>query len=357
MKKILTFTLLFVLAIQTQGQTKNSKSNSDKQLSRIIILATGGTIAGSGESSTKAAYTAGKIPIDNLLNAVPQIHDLANIKGEQIAQIGSQDMNIETWLKLSNRINEIFKNDEADAVIVTHGTDTQEETAYFLELTVQSNKPVILVGAMRPATGMSQDGNKNLLDAVVVAADPKSQGKGVMVAINELVFAARDVTKTITTNTATFQSRNFGPIGLIYDGKVSYYYKSLRSPQEKFDISGLSVLPKVEIVYGYADASPRAIVAVVEEGVSGLVYAGMGNGNFNEPVGKALETASKTGVLVCRSTRTGAGRVTLLNEVDDLALGFVVADDLNPQKARVLLMLALTKTRDREKIQQMFFEY
>lgn len=357
MKKLLTVALLFVLAFHVQGQTKNAKNQSNKDLPRVIILATGGTIAGSGESSTKAAYTAGKIPIDNLLNAVPQMHDIANIKGEQIAQIGSQDMNIETWLKLSKRINEIFKNNEADGVVVTHGTDTQEETAYFLELTVNSDKPVVLVGAMRPATAMSQDGNRNLLDAVMVAASPKSKEVGVVVAMNELVFAARDVTKTVTTSTATFQSRNFGPIGLIYDGKVSYYYKTLRAPQQKFDVSGLSVLPKVEIVYGYADASPRGVSAAVEEGVSGIIYAGMGNGNFNAPVGKALEDASKAGVLVCRAARAGAGRVTLLNEVDDAALGFVVADDLNPQKARVLLMLALTQTRDREKIQQMFLEY
>ncbi|UUC47332.1 type II asparaginase [Flavobacterium cerinum] len=356
MRKIISLLFTVLIVFQIQGQSKNTK-NKEIELPRIMILATGGTIAGSGESSSKAAYTAGQIPIDNLLNAVPQIHEMARIKGEQIAQIGSQDMNVETWLKLSNRINAIFENNEADGVVITHGTDTQEETAYFLSLTVKSDKPVVLVGAMRPATAMSQDGNRNLFDAVMVAAAPNSQGIGVVTAMNEEIYAARDVTKTVTTSTATFKSRNFGPIGLIYDGKVSYYYKSLRNPEQKFNIKGLKKLPQVEIIYGYADASPRAITATVEEGAKGIVYAGMGNGNFNAPVGKALENAVKKGVTVCRAARVGAGRVTLLNEVDDQALGFVVADDLSPQKARILLMLALTQTHDQKTIQDIFFKY
>ncbi|MNF81222.1 L-asparaginase [compost metagenome] len=353
MKKAVIYLFLSMLTLQIQAQ---SNANS-KALPRVIILATGGTIAGAGESSTRAAYTAGKVPIDDLLNAVPQIHELASIKGEQIAKIGSQDMSIEVWLKLSKRINEIFKNNEADGIVVTHGTDTQEETAYFLDLTVQSDKPVVIVGAMRPSTAMSQDGNRNLLDAVTIAADPKSQGKGVVSAMNELIFDARDVTKTNTTGLSTFQSRNFGPIGLLYDGKVNYYYQSTRNPKEKFDVTKLTSLPRVDIVYGYADASPTTINAVVNDGAKGIVYAGMGNGNYNEAVGKALAEASKKGVTVCRAARAGSGRVTLENEVDDKALGFVVSDDLNPQKARVLLMLALTRTSDRDKIQQMFFEY
>jgi L-asparaginase len=355
MKKFVLLLLLLLLSavtLQAQDKAKTTKSSP-----RVIILATGGTIAGSGASSTKAAYTAGKVPIDDLLNAVPQIHDYGKITGEQIAQIGSQDMNVVTWLKLTKRINEIFKNNEADAIVVTHGTDTQEETAYFLDLTVMSNKPVVLVGAMRPSTAMSQDGNRNLLDAVMVAASPKSQGRGVIVAMDEKIFDARDVTKTSTTNLETFQSRNFGPIGLIYDGKVNYYYQSLRNPVKKFDVTKLNALPQVEIVYGYADASPVSVTGIANSGVKGIVYAGMGNGNFGEPVGKALAEASKKGIIVCRSMRAGSGRITLDNEVKDAELGFVVSDDLNPQKSRVLLMLSLTETTDRAKIQQNFFEY
>ncbi|MDR0227980.1 MAG: type II asparaginase [Flavobacteriaceae bacterium] len=356
MKQLLLIVCSSLLFFQVHAQTESNKKDSSN-LSRVIILATGGTIAGSGESSTKAAYTAGKVPIDNLLDAVPQMHTIAKIKGEQIAQIGSQDMNIETWLKLSNRINEIFEKDEADGVVVTHGTDTQEETAYFLELTIHSKKPVVLVGAMRPSTAMSQDGNRNLLDAVMVAASPNSKEIGVVTAMNEAVFAARDVTKTNTTNTATFQSRNFGPIGLIFDGKVNYYYQTLRSSEKKFSVKGLTKLPQVEIIYGYADASPKGVQAAIDEKVAGIVYAGMGNGNFNTPVGAALAKASTSNILVCRASRTGAGRVTLHNEVDDDALGFIVADDLNPQKARILLMLALTQTKDRKVIQELFFKY
>lgn len=354
MKKIAFLFLLSVATLQLQAQ---DKTKAAKTSPRVIILATGGTIAGSGASSTKAAYTAGKVPIDDLLNAVPQIHDYGKITGEQIAQIGSQDMNVVTWLKLTKRINEIFKNNEADAIVVTHGTDTQEETAYFLDLTVMSDKPVVIVGAMRPSTAMSQDGNRNLLDAVMVAASPKSQGKGVIVAMDEKVFDARDVTKTSSTNLETFQSRNFGPIGLIYDGKVNYYYQSLRNPSKKFDVTKLNALPQVEIVYGYADASPVSVTGVASSGVKGIVYAGMGNGNFGEPVGKALADISKKGIIVCRSARAGSGRITLENEVKDAELGFVVSDDLNPQKSRVLLMLSLTETTDRAKIQQNFFEY
>src|SRR5699024_5794348 len=237
----------------------------------------GGTIAGKGESETEAAYKAGEVPVDDLLEAVPEMDSVAEVTGEQIAQIGSQDMDTETWLKLSKRINEVFDNDEADAVVITHGTDTQEETAYFLSLTVQSDNPVVLVGAMRPATALSQDGNRNLLDAVRVAAAPESQGVGTVVAMNEKIFAARDVTKTSTTNVAAFKSRNFGPIGVIHDGQVSYYYKSLRKPEKKFDVSNLNHLPQVEIAYGYAGASPAAVEAFVNTGADGIVFAGVGN--------------------------------------------------------------------------------
>ena len=352
MKKIVLLFLVSFAVLQIHAQDIAAKASP-----RIIILATGGTIAGSGASATKAAYTAGKVPIDDLLNAVPQIHAYGKITGEQIAQIGSQDMNVVTWLKLSNRINQIFKENLADAVVVTHGTDTQEETAYFLDLTVMSDKPVVIVGAMRPSTAMSQDGNRNLLDAVMVAANTKSQGKGVVVAMDEKIYDARDVTKTSTTNLETFQSRNFGPIGLIYDGKVNYYYQSLRNPSRKFDVAKLNSLPQVEIVYGYADASPNPVYCMINSGPKGIVYAGMGNGNFGEPVGKALAEAAKKGILVCRSARAGSGRITLDNEVKDAELGFVVSDDLNPQKSRVLLMLSLTETSDRAKIQQNFFDY
>ncbi|MCO4291244.1 type II asparaginase [Solitalea sp. MAHUQ-68] len=326
---------------------------------RVKILATGGTIAGAGASADRAAYTAGKLPIDELLNAVPQIHKLAKITGEQVASIGSQDMSVEVWLKLAKRINEIFAKNEADAIVITHGTDTQEETAFFLDLTVKYNKPVVLVGAMRPATAISADGPKNLLDAVVVAADPNSQGRGVMLAMNERVFDAKSVTKTNSTSLETFLSTNFGPIGLIYDKKVQYYYTPVRQSgaNTPFDVSKLTTLPRVDVAYMYADADPTALNAFVDAGAKGVVFTGVGNGNMNKKNYDAIKAATDKGVIIVRATRTPGGRVTLHDEVDDAALGTIVSDDYNAQKARILLMLALTTTTDKAKIQDMYFKY
>lgn len=349
--------LLFTSALPAQVQfhlSDTTRQSTDRP--RVIILATGGTIAGSGESATKAAYTAGEETIDQLLKAVPAIDSVANITGEQIINIGSQDMSIPVWLKLSKRINEIFAKDLADGVVITHGTDTMEETAYFLSLTVHADKPVVLVGAMRPATALSQDGNRNLLDAVTVAASPESKEVGTVVAMNELIFAARDVDKTSTTNVAAFQSRNFGPLGFVHDGEVRYYYKALPRPDKKFELGGLKELPKVPILYGYAGAQPDRVKFAIDNEADGIIYAGVGNGNFNQAVQQALAEAVKEGIVVCRSSRIGKGRVTLHNEVDDDQYGFVVADDLNPQKARILLMLALTQSHDQDEIQQLFLK-
>lgn len=330
------------------------------QKPNVTILATGGTIAGVGQAgSTDTRYTAGKLPIDQLLNAVPDIHKIANVKGEQIAQIGSQAMNDEVWLKLASRINELLSRKDVDAIVITHGTDTQEETAYFLTLTVKSTKPVVIVGAMRSSTAISADGPKNLYDAVAIAADPKSAGRGVLQAMNEKIFSARDVTKTNTTGVEAFQSANFGPLGFVFNGKPSYYYASTRRHTVNSELSAdkVSQLPKVDIVYGYANMTSAAIDAFVANGAKGIVMAGVGNGNLYPEAEEALKRAAAKGVVVVRSSRVFSGRTTTDSEVDDKALGFVAADDLNPQKARVLLQLSLLKSSDREKIQQYFFEY
>lgn len=326
---------------------------------RVKILATGGTIAGAGASATRAAYKAGELPIDELLNAVPDIHKLAKVTGEQVASIGSQDMSVDIWLKIAKRVNEIFKNNEADAIVITHGTDTQEETSYFLSLAIKYDNPVVLTGSMRPATAISADGPKNLYDAVVVAASPKSKGRGVMVAMNEMVFSGRDVTKSNSTSTATFQSADFGPVGLVYDGFVEYYRKTerLSGKDAPWDITNVTKLPRVEIAYMYADAPATAVNAFVKDKVDAIIFAGVGNGNMNKTNLDALATAVKSGVVVCRDTRTYSGRVTLHDEVDDDKYGFIVADDLNAQKARILLMLALTVTKDKAKLQDYFFKF
>jgi L-asparaginase len=331
-----------------------------QNLPRVIVLATGGTIAGQGTSATSAGYIPGKLPIEDLLKNIPSINKIANVKGEQVASVGSHEMTVQIWIKLARRINEIFSNNEADGVVVTHGTDTEEETAYFLNLTVKSNKPVVLTGAMRAATAMSADGPKNLYDAIIVASDTQSKGKGVMVAFNEMLFDAKNVIKVNTTNVNAFASPNTGPIGQVYDGKVVYYDQSLNKKNDSslFDVSKLDTLPKVEIAYMYVDASAAAMNAFINNRVDGIVIAGSGNGNFNKYILQAVDTAVSKGIAVVRSTRVTSGRVTQSSLIfDDKKLGTIVSDDLNPQKARILLMLALTITKDRNKIQQMFLEY
>lgn len=329
------------------------------QLPRVIILATGGTIAGAGNAADRAGYKAGALPIDDLLNAVPQIHKVAKISGEQISSVGSQDISIEIWLKLNKRINEIFAKNEADAVVITHGTDTKEETAFFLNLTLKHNKPVVITGSMRPATAISADGPKNLLDAVIVAAANESAGKGPMVVFSENIFDARDVVKSSSTHVEAFTAPNAGPIGQVYDGKVSFYNVNTRKSDKDapFEVDNLSKLPKVEIVYMYADADPMLINTLVEKKVDGIVIAGVGNGNFNKAYYQAVENAVKNGVVVCRATRCNSGRVVLEDEIDDAKLGTLVSDDLSPSKARIMLMLGLTKTKDKKQLQQFFFQY
>lgn len=327
------------------------------KLPTITVLATGGTIAGGGVSETQSNYVSGQFGVERLVDAVPQLKDLAEIKGEQIVNIGSQDMNDEVWLKLAKTINE--KCSANDGFVITHGTDTMEETAYFLNLTVSCDKPVVMVGAMRPATAMSADGPFNLYNAVVVATDANSAGRGVLVAMNDTVLDARDVTKTNTTGVQTFQSVNYGTLGYIHNGKVDYQRMPTRmhAPKDIFDISKLTTLPKVDIVYSYANASAAPVKALVSEGAKGIVSAGVGNGNLYNSVFDALVEARKQDVAVVRSSRVPTGSTTQDAEVDDVKYGFVASGTLNPQKARVLLQLALTKTTDPAEIQKIFNQY
>ncbi len=331
-----------------------------QRLPRVIILATGGTIAGQGKDSARAGYIPGKIPIEDLLKNIPSVNHIATVKGEQVAAVGSYDMTIDIWLKLARRVNEIFAKNEADGVVITHGTDTQEETAYFLTLAVKSDKPVVLTGAMRPATAISADGPGNLYNAIVVASDTQSRGKGVMVCFNETLYDGKNVVKVNTTNVNAFAALNTGPIGQVYDGKVKYYSQPLnrKGNDSPFDVSNLVSLPKVEIAYMYVDASASPIMTFINDHVAGLIIAGSGNGSFNKKILQAVDSAVKKGIIVVRSSRVVSGRVTQFNQVfDDEKLGTIAADSFNPQKARILLMLALAITKDKARIQQMFLEY
>lgn len=349
MKKNHFLLLLFALTISVSVMAKP----------KIRIVATGGTIAGVSTSATSSAYSAGQVGIQSLIQAVPQMLDVADISGEQLVSIGSQDMNDEVWLKLAKRINQLLNNEGYDGVVVTHGTDTMEETAYFLNLTTRSDKPVVLVGAMRPSTAMSADGPANLYAAVIAAAAPQSKGRGVMCCMNSNLYDAKDVIKMHTTDLATFQGANHGKVGYIYNGEAIYNrtLENLHTTKSVFNVDNLNSLPQVGIVYGYANCSPLPMQAFVNAKFDGIVLAGVGDGNFYKDVFDVALDARKKGINIVRSTRVPTGPTCLNGEVDDTKYQFVAALNLNPQKARVLLMLALTQTRDWQKIQEYFKQY
>ena len=328
---------------------------------RIKVLATGGTIAGAQASSSDVGYKSGTFSVDDLIKAVPQLKDLADLTGEQVANIGSQTMNHDVWLKLAKRVNEVLKDGSTDGVVITHGTDTLEETAYFLSLVVKSDKPVILVGSMRPATAISADGPANLYNAVALAASPEARGRGPMVVIDDEIHYAREVQKTNTTELDTFQSPNRGRAGVINVGKVQFFSpnNTRHTTKSEFSVDGKAVtdLPDVEIVYSYENLGSEIIDDLVKEGVKGIVLAGVGDGNSTDSAIAALSAAAKKGVAVVRSSRTGSGLVVRNVEVDDDKLGFIAAMELSPQKARILLMLALMKTSDPATLQQTFMQY
>jgi L-asparaginase len=331
----------------------------EKQLPNVVILATGGTIAGSAATGTQAGYTSGQVTIDAMLKAVPDATKLANIKGEQISNVGSQDMSLEIMIKLANRINELLALKETDGVVITHGTDTMEETAYFLNLVVKSDKPVVLVGSMRPSTAISADGPLNLYNAIAVAADPKAKGHGVLLVMNDWIHSAQSLVKVSTTAVQTFMSPLRGLIGTVAYGVAEYYRipHNKFGAQSEFSVEGVTRLPRVDIIYGYTDMPADLIDASVERGAKGIVVAGVGNGNMPKAALEACARASQKGVVVVRSSRVATGNVGRNVEVDDDKLGLVASYDLNPQKSRILLSVALLKPRKLDEIQNLFYQY
>ena len=325
-----------------------------QQKPNVYILATGGTIAGTGKSAT-----AGQVAIQSLIDAVPQMQDVANVTGEQVVNIGSQDMNDQVWLTLAKRINELLAQSNVDGIVITHGTDTMEETAYFLNLTVKSDKPVVLTGAMRPSTAMSADGPLNLYNSVVTAADPSSKGRGVMIVMNGLILGAHSTQKMNTTDVQTFQAPDAGPLGYVYNSKPYYNMQTLKkhTTESVFDVTNLTSLPKVGIVYAYSNVEADVMNPFLTNGYQGVIHAGLGNGNYHKNIFPKLLEARKLGIIVVRSSRVPTGPTTLYDEVDDAKYQFVASWELNPQKARVLLMLALTRTKDWQQIQKYFEEY
>jgi L-asparaginase/glutamin-(asparagin-)ase len=325
----------------------------------VTILATGGTIAGAQPKPGEAGYKAGSFSVESLIAAVPGMEKVAAVKGEQIASIGSQDMNDAVWIKLARRVNELQKDPTVDGIVITHGTDTLEETGYFLTLVTQGDKPVVLVGSMRPSTAISADGPINLYNAVLLAASPEAVGKGVLVAMNDQIHAGRDVSKSNTTLTDTFRTPELGMLGYFQGGKAYFYRQVVRkhTVDTEFDVSALNALPQVEIALAHANVGPVAVEAFVAAGAKGIIHAGVGNGSLPAKVRPALSAARAKGVVIVRSSRVGQGILARNGEANDDQLDFVVSDTLSPQKARILLMLALTKTSSTKEIQRMFATY
>ena len=339
-----------------------AQQKGNMELPLVWVLSTGGTIAGRGGSTTSLSeYKSGSILGSELVDAVPEIKQFANVKVEQISNVGSTNMTIEIWRKLATRINAIFAEDpQVSGVVITHGTNTLEETAYFLNLTVRHDRPVVLVGAQRPATAISADGPLNLLNAIRTAAARDARGKGVLIVMNDEINGARDVTKTNTYRLEAFRSPELGFLGYVDADKVSFYRASTKrhTANSEFDVSNIAKFPKVDIAYSYAEPNIAVLQALLKDGVNGIVFAGTGAGGVidsEKEFVKAVAAAPGPRPIMVRSSRTGNGRVIPRKEFDDL--GMVAADTLNPQKARILLMLALTKTSDVNEIRRIFSEY
>ena len=345
---------VLVLVLATSGGT-----DAQQPLPTVVVLATGGTIAGAAGSDVQAAYKSGQVGVDQLLAAVPQAKKIATLRGEQISNIGSQDMNDEVWLKLARRVNELAAMNDVAGIVITHGTDTIEETAYFLNLVVKSRKPVVLTAAMRPSTALSADGPLNFFNAVAVAANKDASGRGVLVVVNDWIHGASSLTKTSTTAVQTFMSPARGLIGTVAYGEIEFYRNGVgrNTVNSEFSLDGVTTLPRVDIIMAYENMDGALIDAAAAAGAKGLVIAGVGNGNMTEGAVKALAAQSKKGLVSVRSSRVLTGRVGRNVELNDDELGFVASLEHNPQKARVLLRLALTKTTDLKQIQQYFDEY
>ncbi len=358
-RKTFLLTLLLALTLAATATAQAGAAAAKGPLPNVVVLATGGTIAGAAASDVQAGYTSGQVGVDQLLAAVPQAKKLANLRGEQISNIGSQDMNDEVWLKLARRINELTAMKDVDGIVITHGTDTIEETGFFLNLVVKSRKPVVLTAAMRPSTALSADGPLNFYNAVAVAANKDAAGRGVLVVVNDWIHGASSLTKTSTTAVQTFLSPLRGLIGVVSYGEAEFFRGPVgrNTMDSEFSLDGITTLPRVDIVMAYENMDGGLIDCAVAGGAKGIVIAGVGNGNMTQVALDALAAQAKKGIVCVRSSRVATGRVGRNVEVDDDKMGFVASMDLNPQKSRILLRLALTKTKDVKQIQRYFDQY
>jgi glutamin-(asparagin-)ase len=352
---LLLFALQLGLAI-----ARDEPAASTTKLANVVILATGGTIAGAGASAASSAtYQAAKVPVDKLIAGVPELKDVANVRGEQVFQIASESFTNEHLLQLGKRVAALSKQNDVDGLVITHGTDTLEETAYFLNLVVHTEKPIVVVGSMRPGTAMSADGMLNLYNAVVVAGSAAARAKGVLVVMNDEIHSGRDVAKAINIRTEAFKSP-WGALGMVVEGKT-YWFRALakrHTMQSEFDIERIDQLAPVEIAYGYGNMTDAAHTHFAGKGAAALIHAGTGNGSVAAGVVPALVELRKQGVHIIRSSRVNSGGFVIRNaEQPDDKYDWIVAHDLNPQKARILAAVALTTTRDSKELQRIFWEY
>ena len=358
LKNLIPGTLALLLLLPAALQAKEVETQ--QKLANVVVLATGGTIAGAGASAANSAtYQAAKVGIEQLIAAVPQLSELANVRGEQVMQIASESITNDNLLQLGRRVAELADSKDVDGIVITHGTDTLEETAYFLNLVEKTDKPIIVVGSMRPGTAMSADGMLNLYNAVAVASSKDARGKGVLVTMNDEIQSGRDVSKMINIKTEAFKSA-WGPLGMVVEGK-SYWFRlpaKRHTMDSEFDIKTIQSLPDVEIAYSYGNVSDTAYKALAQSGAKAIIHAGTGNGSVSSRVVPSLQALRKDGVQIIRSSHVNAGGFVLRNaEQPDDKYDWVVAHDLNPQKARILAMVALTKTNDSKELQRMFWEY
>lgn len=330
----------------------------------VHFVATGGTISN---------RDGGRLTAEELTRNMPGVERFARVTYEQFSNVASSELSLSQWLQLSKRVNEVFASDKDLAgIVVTSGTDTLEETAFFLHLTVRDPRPVVVVGSMRNPSTIGYEGAANLLEGVRVAADPKSRNKGALVVLNDEINSARNVTKTDALRLQTFRSREYGQLGVVDRDRVVYFNQITQrhNDQVEFDLSKVTELPRVDIIMVYQGAPADLIKAAVDNGAKGIVIAVAGAGATSGNQNEGLNYAASKGVFIVTSTRTGSGRIAppqrdgappqnapVTPEQQRRRQMTIAGEDHTPIKARVLLMVALTKTQNRDELQRIFSEY
>lgn len=371
MKKILTFLFATVASIavvtttlsvhsyaaDVSDYTVSQPDNPNSSLKNVVVIATGGTIAGSGDKGKTTNYKAGVYDVKALTDSVEGLDKVANIMGVQVCNVGSDDLKYDNWISIANMINKLAKDESISGFVITHGTDTLDETAYFLNMVVKTDKPVVITGAMRPATAISADGPMNIYQSVALAASEEAVGKGVMVLFSDGIYGGRDVQKVNTSKTGAFGQNDLGSLGFMRD-EVPYFYNQSTKPHTsntEFSVDGLTTLPKVGIAYFSVEADP-GVLDYMAENFDGIVVAGAGSGCMSEAWTKKLGELESKNIPVVRTSRIANGNIAG-DDYFDHYKNMIVGSNLAPYKARILLQLVLTKTKNIDEIKVMFKKY